>query len=128
MKIVLFLFIIFFQSCESSKDSPFVTIDSSEMIIDGIFNESSWKKAYRQILYDSIELFHFHNETDLFIGMQHLGAKRNVSTDLFLYNDHIEHLNFHASMKLGERTFKSKSWDPNINPFIGGTRNNGLQM
>ena len=118
----LFVSIVFINACGHKIDTevPLITSQTSNIHVDGLFDEPEWSQATVHHLSDTLDLLLFHNATDVFIGIKSLSEFQKTSTDLYLKNEKLDPINMHASMQLGERQFVQNSWDAMVNPYQWG--------
>lgn len=95
-----------------------------EINANGFFDEKPWSSCLSKQISDSINLLIFQDTENLYVGVKSLSDKIRTSCDLFFALSEGEQLNIHASMKLGERSFEKRTWDPSINEWDWG--NNSL--
>lgn len=116
------LTVVFIYSCGSNPDTkvPALSVSTTIIKVDGIFDETAWSEAIVHHISDSIDLLLFQNEDHLFIGIKSLSEFQRTSTDLYLKSESVSPINLHASMQLGERQFEKQSWNPQNNPYNWG--------
>lgn len=119
---LFYLAIVLFYSCGSKPDTkvPALSISTSSIKADGIFDEPAWDDAIVHHISDSVDLLVFQNNEDVFIGIKSLSDYQRTSTDLYLQNENFGPFNLHSSMQLGERNYSSGTWKTDVNPYKWG--------
>lgn len=99
---------------------PYTKNATDNISANGVFDEQQWQNAIKKPITESLDLLLLQSDDNIYIGIKSHSETIKTSSDIFIENDLNEKLNLHASMKIGERNFSKKSWDPKINPFTWG--------
>jgi hypothetical protein len=121
-RIIFLSLLIVLTSCTNNQVMRVPFSPNSVISNDGIFNFNEWNQSATIDLSKNNWLHLMQNEDFLFLAIKD-NEESGKYIDLYMANDSIGTVNFHASMQLGERQLKG-NWNDTIPAWRWGNNSN----